>query len=105
MSSRPWKRAVLLGIVLCSAYVLGLSIWSRAAGEAYRQRELARDQRYHEAVESRDPTIRSLSDQLVRESEQDFTGEDAMKIGAAGFAVLLAGYTLGAGLWLRRARG
>ncbi|GIV01754.1 MAG: hypothetical protein KatS3mg015_0584 [Fimbriimonadales bacterium] len=105
MKARAWKRVLLVGFALCAAYLILISFWSRSAGEAYRQRELARDHQFHEAVERGDrAAAASLADRLVRESEQDFTGEDAMRIGAGGLLLLLVAYGVGASVYLRSNR-
>lgn len=98
------NRSLLLGgVTLCAIYILGLSFWSRSAGEAYRERELARDEAYHEAMERGDrATVQALADRLVRESENDFTGEEAMRLGGVGLIVLVLAYGVAAHVYLRR---
>ncbi|MER3462178.1 MAG: hypothetical protein C4340_03935 [Armatimonadota bacterium] len=96
---------MLSGVILCAAYILTISFWSRSAGEAYRQREIARDHKFHEALEVGDSSATaSLADRLVRESEEDFTGDDAMKVGAAGLILVLGAYGIAACTYLRSTR-
>ncbi len=124
---RFWSRACLGGALLLAAYGIATSFWCSEMGMQFKQREIARDKRFHAALHELDE-VRSklastaasnpdaenqyasahaaterLADGINHESEADFSGTKALWVSAAGGAVLVAVY-FGAAAWTWKRR-
>jgi Flp pilus assembly protein TadB len=119
---RYWAKVGKGAFLIGSLYVIGISFWWTAAATSFRDREIARDVRYHQGVEKVEAALaattkrgtrtrnsnehykkaqmelNSLVNSIQTETERDLNGEEAIGLSLYAGAALVSIFVIGAAL-------